>query len=190
MYNLILFASGTGTNAAAIMDWCASTGKARVALVVCNKPGAGVLDIAARNGVPTLLVDRELFRSAGFPDTLRGYSPSLLVLAGFLWKVPDAMVQAFPGQIINIHPALLPAYGGKGMYGHHVHEAVIAAGEKSSGITIHYVNEHYDEGDIIMQAHCPVLKSDTPGALAKRIHKLEHYYFPLTIGYLLANLEG
>lgn len=190
MHSLIIFASGTGTNAAAIIDWCRATGKAGVALVVCNKPGAGVLDIAARNGIPTLLVDRESFRSGEFVHTLKGYNPSLLVLAGFLWKVPEAVVAAFPGRIINIHPALLPAYGGKGMYGHHVHEAVIAAGEKSSGITIHYVNEHYDEGDIIVQAHCPVVPGDTPGTLAKRIHKLEHYYFPLTIGYLLANIEG
>lgn len=188
MHNLILFASGAGTNAAAIIDWCKATGNARVALVVCNKPGAGVLDIAARNGVPTLLVDKGSFRSADFVETLKGYKPSLLVLAGFLWKVPGAVVQAFPGKIINIHPALLPAYGGKGMYGHHVHEAVIAAGEKSSGITIHYVNEHYDEGDIIVQAHCPVLAGDTPETLAKRIHKLEHYFFPLTIGYLLGRM--
>jgi len=189
MHNLIIFASGAGTNAAAIIDWCKSTGKASVALVVCNKPGAGVLDIAARNGIPALLVDRESFRSGDFVETLKGYHPSLLVLAGFLWKVPEAVVAAFPGKIINIHPALLPAYGGKGMYGHHVHEAVIATGELSSGITIHYVNEHYDEGDIIVQAHCPVMQGDDASALAKRIHKLEHYYFPLTIGFLLANAE-
>lgn len=186
MHNLIVFASGAGTNAAAIIAWARDTGKARVVLVVCNKPGAGVLDIAAGNVIPTLLVDRESFAAPGFAAQLAAYQPSLLVLAGFLWKVPAAMVAAFPGCIINIHPALLPAYGGKGMYGHHVHQAVIAAGETASGITIHYVNEHYDEGATILQAHCPVLPGDTAAALAGRIHRLEHYYYPLVIGFLLA----
>jgi phosphoribosylglycinamide formyltransferase-1 len=107
-------------------------------------------------------------------------------LAGFLWKIPDALINAYPGKIINIHPALLPNYGGKGMYGNYVHEAVIAAKEKESGITIHYVDGHYDNGDIIFQARCPVLENDTAASLANRIHQLEHEYYPGVIEKLLA----
>ena len=113
------------------------------------------------------------------------YTPSLIVLAGFLWKIPETIINAFPGKIINIHPALLPGYGGHGMYGHKVHDAVISAQEKESGITIHYVNEAYDEGSIILQARCKIESNDTPGDLASRIHQLEHFYYPRAIEYLL-----
>lgn len=119
---------------------------------------------------------------------LQAYNPSLIVLAGFLWKIPHTLVNSFPEQIINIHPALLPKYGGKGMYGHNVHEAVINAGEKESGITIHYVDEVYDNGCKILQAHCPVASGDTADILAARIHKLEHFFYPRTIEYLLENI--
>jgi len=185
MDNLIIFASGAGTNAAAIINWFKANGKARVSLIVCNKPQAGVLKIAERENIPTLLIDKQSIHSDEFVTTLRSHNPTLIVLAGFLWKIPATMTTAFPKKIINIHPALLPKYGGKGMYGHHVHEAVIAADEQESGITIHYVNEAYDEGNTIVQAHCPVVAGDTPNSLAARIHQLEHYYFPRVIEFLL-----
>lgn len=185
MDNLIIFASGAGTNAAAIINWFKANGKARVSLIVCNKPQAGVLKIAERENIPTLLIDKQSIQSDAFVTTLKSHNPTLIVLAGFLWKIPATMTTAFPDKIINIHPALLPKYGGKGMYGHHVHEAVIAADEQESGITIHYVNEAYDEGNTIVQAHCPVVAGDTPDSLAARIHQLEHYYFPRVIEFLL-----
>lgn len=187
MKSLIIFASGTGTNAAAIIDYFKQRGTASVSLIVCNRQQAGVLEIAKREHIPFLLVDHHTFGEALFLDQLQTYKPDLLVLAGFMWKVPERVVEAFPGAIVNIHPALLPAYGGKGMYGHRVHEAVLAAGERESGITIHYVNEAYDEGAIIVQARCPVAANDTPGTLASRIHKLEHYYYPRTIDFLLGS---
>jgi len=185
MDNLIIFASGAGTNAAAIINWFKANGRARVSLIVCNKPQAGVLKIAERENIHTLLIDKQSIQSDEFVDNLKLHNPTLIVLAGFLWKIPATMTTAFPDKIINIHPALLPKYGGKGMYGHHVHEAVIAAGEQESGITIHYVNEAYDEGNTIVQAHCPVVAGDTPDSLAARIHQLEHYYFPRVIEFLL-----
>lgn len=185
MDNLIIFASGAGTNAAAIINWFKANGKARVSLIVCNKPQAGVLKIAERENIPTLLIDKQSIQSDAFVTTLKSHNPTLIVLAGFLWKIPATMTTAFPDKIINIHPALLPKYGGKGMYGHHVHEAVIAADEQESGITIHYVNEAYDEGNTIVQAHCPVVAGDTTNSLAARIHQLEHYYFPRVIEFLL-----
>ncbi len=188
MHQLILFASGRGSNVQAIIDHFAIQGKARVALIVCNNPQAGVLDIAARHDIPVQLIDKKMFRSEAFIAQLRSYDPALLVLAGFLWKVPEPVVQAFPGRMINVHPALLPKYGGKGMYGSHVHEAVVAAGDKESGITIHYVNEHYDEGATIVQAYCPVHDTDHAGSLAEKIHRLEHFFFPKTVEFLLNQL--
>lgn len=188
MHQLILFASGRGSNVQAIIDHFAANGKAKAALIVCNNAQAGVLDIAAKHNIPVQLIDKKSFRSEAFIAQLQSYNPSLLVLAGFLWKVPETVVQAFPGKIINIHPALLPKYGGKGMYGAHVHEAVVAAGEKESGITIHYVNEHYDEGATIIQAYCPVHAGDHAASLAAKIHRLEHFYFPRTVEYLLDQL--
>lgn len=187
MDQLVIFASGAGSNAAAIIAWFKANNKAKVSLIVCNKPNAGVLKIAEQEGIPTVLIDKESMKSAALVAQLQACNPSLIVLAGFLWKIPETMTSAFPGKIINIHPALLPSYGGKGMYGHHVHEAVIAAGEKESGITIHYVNEAYDEGNTIVQAHCPVLPGDSADTLAGRIHQLEHYYFPRVIEYLLSH---
>lgn len=186
MQSLIIFASGKGSNAAAIIDYFRQNGKARVSLIVTNKKDAGVLDIAEREKIPFLIIDRKTFGETLLIEQLREYAPALIVLAGFLWKIPEALVQAFPGRIINIHPALLPSYGGKGMYGHHVHEAVLAAGDRQSGITIHYVNEAYDEGGTIMQACCPVEADDTPDTLAMRIHRLEHFFFPRTIEFLLS----
>jgi len=185
---LIIFASGTGTNAGAIIEHFKNNGKAKVALIVSNNANAGALDIARREDIPFLVISRQTFREMLLVEQLSDYKPSLVILAGFMWKIPEKIVHTFPGRIINIHPALLPDYGGKGMYGQHVHQAVIAAKEHESGITIHYVNEHYDKGDIILQARCPVNENDTPGELAGRIHKLEHFYYPRAIEFLLENM--
>ncbi|RYD95538.1 MAG: phosphoribosylglycinamide formyltransferase [Sphingobacteriales bacterium] len=178
-HRLALFASGNGSNAQRLMEHFAEHPFAEVTLIVCNKPGAGVIDRAASFHVPVLLIERERFlRGDGYLPELRAAGISFIVLAGFLWKVPPALIEAFRGRIVNIHPALLPAYGGKGMWGRHVHEAVLAAGDAESGITIHYVDEHYDHGDHLFQARCPVLAGDTPDSLAERVHGLEHAHFP------------
>ena len=185
MHSLIIFASGTGTNAAAIIDYFRNNGKARVSLIVSNNAGAGVLEIARKEEIPFLIIDRKTMGETMIIEQMNDYKPSLIVLAGFLWKIPATILHAFAGKVINIHPALLPGYGGKGMYGHHVHDAVIGAGDPESGITIHYVNEVYDDGNIILQARCPVKPGDGPDDLALRIHKLEHYYYPRAIEFLL-----
>ena len=185
MHPLILFASGNGSNVQAVIDYFSKDQQAFVALIVCNNPNAGVLDIAGKHQIPVQLIDRVSFKEDSFIETLQQYNPALIVLAGFLWKIPESVVAAFPGNIINIHPALLPKYGGKGMYGSNVHKAVVAAGEKESGITIHFVNEHYDEGATIIQAHCKLLPEDAAETLAEKIQELEHYFFPRTIEFLL-----
>ena len=149
-----------------------------------------MINIAERAGIPVLMIEKErFFRGDAYLAELQSFRPDLIVLAGFLWKVPLALVAAYPHRIINIHPALLPAYGGKGMYGAHVHKAVIDSGEKLSGITIHYVDEEYDHGGHIFQATCPVLPDDRPEDLAARIHALEHAHFPAVIEELLGNVE-
>lgn len=181
-FSLAIFASGTGSNAQKIIQHFQNHPNIRVALVVSNKPAAGVLDKAAAAAIPTLLIEKErFFRGDSFHPELSSHGIDFIVLAGFLWKVPPALIKAYPSRIINIHPALLPKYGGKGMYGNFVHEAVIAAGEKESGITIHYVDEQYDHGGTIFQVTCPVLTDDTPETLANRIHALEHQHFPAVI---------
>jgi len=158
-------------------------------MVLCNKPGAGVLDRAERLGIETYIFDKEQFYSSGdVASLLLERHTDLVVLAGFLWLVPVDLLRAFPGKVINIHPALLPAYGGKGMYGDRVHAAVLSNREKESGITIHFVNEQYDEGDIIFQARCPVEVGDTPETLAARIHRLEYEHYPAVISGLLDRL--
>lgn len=185
MRSIIIFASGAGSNAKAIIDHFRHNSLAVVSLIVCNKAGAGVLDIAAKEGISVLHMTRDLMLQTSICETLRSYRPDLLVLAGFLWKLPTHIVDAFDGKIINIHPALLPAYSGKGMYGAAVHAEVVRNREGFSGITIHHVNEHYDEGDIIMQARHKLTSDETPESLAAAIHRLEHFYYPRTIEYLL-----
>jgi phosphoribosylglycinamide formyltransferase-1 len=187
MHSLIIFASGTGTNARAIIDYFKKNGKAKVALIVSNKADAGVINIAERENIPFLIINKQTINETLLLEQLQSFNPSLIVLAGFMWKVPDAIVSLFPDRIVNIHPALLPLHGGKGMYGHNVHHAVLEAKDKESGISIHYVNERYDEGNIIVQARCPVQEDDTAGKLANRIHRLEHFYYPRTIEFLLDN---
>ena len=184
--HIAIFASGAGSNARKIIEYFEKRGLAiKVSLIVCNVPGAGVIDIAKEKGIPTLMINKAEFAATGYVESLQNAEIQFIVLAGFLWKVPEVLVRAYPKAIINIHPALLPKYGGKGMYGARVHEAVMAAGEKQSGITIHWVNEHYDEGAIIYQATCEVTPSDTPDTLANKIHALEHAHFAPTIEKLL-----
>jgi formyltetrahydrofolate-dependent phosphoribosylglycinamide formyltransferase len=176
---IAIFASGAGSNAARMIDHFNQHPHIRIALIVCNKPGAGVLDIASKAGIPTLIIEKErFFRGDAYVPVFREAGISFIILAGFLWKVPQALITAFSGSIINIHPALLPNYGGKGMYGRFVHEAVLAAGDPESGITIHFVDEHYDHGAVIFQARCQVLHGDTADSLAMRIHELEHRHYP------------
>jgi len=181
------FASGAGSNAAKIIERFKNHPTIKVCLIVSNKKEAGVLNIAAENHIPTLIIEKEqFFRGDAYVEALQQHQISFIVLAGFLWKVPEKLIAAFPNKIINIHPALLPKYGGKGMYGHFVHEAVIEHKEKESGITIHYVNEQYDEGKHIFQASCTIDATDTPEQLAQKIHSLEHRHFPEQIELLLS----
>jgi len=181
---IVIFASGAGSNAQKIIDHFRNS-PVSVSQIVGNRADAGIVSIARREGIPFLLIERErFFRGDAYLPEIDP-AADLIVLAGFLWKVPDPLIEAFPRRIVNIHPALLPKFGGKGMYGNHVHTAVIGSGETESGITIHYVDGHYDNGDIIFQSACPVQPGDTPEELAARIHTLEHLHYPSTIEKLL-----
>ena len=186
--NIAIFASGTGTNAQQIIDHFASVPSVKVALIVCNKPGAGVLTIADKENIPSLLIEKErFFNGDHYLDELQNNRIGFIVLAGFLWKFPVQLIKAFPKKIINIHPALLPKYGGRGMYGRFVHETVLDNKEKESGITIHYVDELYDHGEIIFQAKSAVDENETPDTLAQKIHKLEHSHYPAVIEKIIMN---
>jgi phosphoribosylglycinamide formyltransferase 1 len=186
MKKIAIFASGAGSNAFKIIDFFENDASAKVVLVLTNNANAGVLDIAQSHGIPTKIFDRNTFyNTAEIPNLLTNKKIDIIALAGFLWLIPDNMVQAFPNKIINIHPALLPKYGGKGMYGHHVHEAVKANNEKESGITIHYVNENYDEGNIILQRNCVISPQDKAQDIAKKVLQLEHKYFPIVLKEVL-----
>ena len=183
---IAIFASGAGSNAGQIINHFAASSNTKIALVVCNKPGAGVLDIADKSGIPTLLIEKErFFYGDNYLPEFEKQKIDFIVLAGFLWKMPVGLIQAYPRKIINIHPALLPKHGGKGMYGSNVHEAVIAARETESGISIHYVDEIYDHGEIIFQAKCEVADNDTAASLAKKIHVLEHTNYPAVISEII-----
>lgn len=190
MTNIAIFASGSGTNAEAIMEHFAGSTTARVALLLSNRADAFALKRAERFGVPTAVFSREEFRDpeGKVARLLKEHRIGFIVLAGFLWLVPNYLTTNYAGRIVNIHPALLPKFGGKGMYGHHVHEAVLAAGESQSGITIHLVNERYDSGDILFQATVPVTPNDTPDSLAEKIHILEHRHFPTVIEQTIQQL--
>lgn len=183
---IAIFASGAGTNAQKIIHYFRNHPFIRVSLVVCNKKEAGVLHIAEQEQIPYIIVEKEkFFRGDAYLPDLAREGIDFIVLAGFLWKIPPALVNKYPGKIVNIHPALLPKYGGKGMYGTHVHEAVIDAREKESGITIHYVDELYDNGRVLFQAKCRVEEGETPESLAAKIHLLEHRYYPEIIEKLV-----
>ena len=186
MKHIAIFASGTGSNARKIIEYFQDSPDVQVALVVSNKKDAGVLDIAQAHGIPVEVINRKLFyETEDLLAVLNRHQVDFIVLAGFLWLMPAYLVRAFSKRMVNIHPALLPKYGGKGMFGMHVHEAVRAANEAETGITIHYVNEHYDEGDIIFQARCPVTPEDSPADIARKVQALEHLHFPGVISQIL-----
>lgn len=185
MKRLAIFVSGGGTNLQRIAEYFAPNPEVELACVVSNNKDAYANQRAKNLGIPLLLVDKPYFNSNQFVDRMKNLDIDLIVLAGFLWLIPQRLIDAFPNKIINIHPALLPKYGGKGFYGHHVHEAVVAAHEKESGITIHYVNEKYDSGNIIFQAKVAISRNDTPDDVAAKIHVLEQMNFPVVIENLL-----
>lgn len=187
MKKIAIFASGTGSNANRIIEHLKASSLAQVTLVLSNNKDAGVLDIAKSFGIPTMVIDRNTFyKTNSLLGVFAKKSIDLIVLAGFLWLVPSYLINAFPNKIINIHPALLPKYGGKGMYGMHIHRAVQAAKEQETGITIHYVNEKYDEGAIIFQKECTIFPEDTAEKIAQRVLILEHKHFPIIIEMLLS----
>lgn len=184
--NIAILASGNGTNAENLIRFFRLAGTAEVQLVLCNRPKAYVLERACKLQVPCRYVPQEEWSDGSrVLAILQEYQIDFIALAGFMAFVPSVVLQAYPGRVVNIHPSLLPKFGGKGMYGQHVHEAVLAAHETESGISIHYVNERYDEGKLIAQYHCPVLPKDTPADLAARVHALEYKYYPLVIENLL-----
>jgi len=186
MKRIAIFASGSGTNAEHIAEYFAKGNVARVEVIYCNNPKAYVIQRAVRLNIPLVLIDREKFYASEVVlRDLQTRNIDLIVLAGFLWLIPGNITRNWRNRIVNIHPALLPSYGGKGMYGMVVHEAVIDSGDKESGITIHLVDELYDKGDILLQVKCPVLPDDTPETLAGKIHQLEYEHFPKAIEKML-----
>jgi len=191
MIKVAIFASGAGSNAQKIIDHFRAHSSVKISLIVCNKPAAGVLQIAEKEAIPTLIIEKEqFFRGDHYVHALKAHDISFIILAGFLWKIPGGLVEAFRGHIINVHPALLPKYGGKGMYGQFVHAAVIEAAEKESGITIHFVDEQYDHGSTIFQATCEITPNDTPETLAQKIHALEHAHFPRVAEEVILQLKS
>lgn len=188
--NIAIFASGSGTNAENIVRYFAGSEIASVKLILSNNPEALVLKRAEALNVKTSVFDRNIFyKDTTILQLLKENQIDLIILAGFLWLIPKYLIEEYSDRIINIHPALLPKYGGKGMYGLHVHQAVISGGDKESGITIHYVNDKYDEGNIIFQEQCKIDPGDTPEKLAEKIHQLEYKYYPQIIEKIIRSLE-
>ena len=185
MKRLSIFVSGNCTNLQRIAEYFSDNNTVEIANVVCNNPKAYSFERAKNLGIPLQMITKAEFNSEDFVNEMQSLNIDLIVLAGFLWKIPENLIKAFPNKIVNIHQALLPKYGGKGFYGEHVHEAVVAAKEAHSGITVHYVNEIYDSGEIILQAHVALEAGETPDSLAAKIHKLEQTYFPVAIEYVL-----
>lgn len=185
--NLAIFASGAGSNAKKIIEYFNHHPSVKPALVVCNNPKAGVKEIAGNFEIPLLMIEKSrFFKEDAYLTELEKHDIHYIILAGFLWKIPDLIIEKYADKIINIHPALLPKYGGKGMYGKFVHEAVINNHEKESGITIHLVDEHYDHGKHLFQTTCTIEPSDTTDSLAEKIHQLEHKHFaPVIEQYIL-----
>ena len=189
MKNIAIFASGTGTNAENLIHFFRTSKNGKVSLVLTNRKDAGVINRAQSLDVEVIVFNREQFyQSEEMLSLLFERDIDFVVLAGFLWLVPDYLLKSFENKMINIHPALLPKYGGKGMFGHHVHSAVIENRESESGITIHKVNREYDEGSIVFQARCEVKADDTADTLASRIHQLEYEHFPVVVEKLLKEL--
>ena len=189
MKRIVLFASGSGSNAENIIRYFSNSRELEFPFIISNRSEAMVHERAKQLMIPSFTFKKNDFENGKVLDFLQDNNIDFIVLAGFLLKIPDNLLEAFPNRIINIHPALLPKFGGKGMYGLHVHEAVVAAGEKESGITIHYVNENYDEGQIIFQAHCAVSPDDSPNDVAEKVHALEYEHFPRVIGEVASLLK-
>ena len=190
MTRIAILASGSGSNAEEITRYFSQSEEAEVVLILTNNPSAYVLERAKRLNVPTEVFSREeLMKTDKVLNILKNYDIDFIVLAGFLLLVPKNLIEAFPDRIVNIHPALLPKYGGKGMYGDRVHTAVKEAGDLESGITIHFVNDHYDEGTTIFQATCPITNEDTPETLARKVHALEYKYYPEVIASVISKLS-
>lgn len=185
MKKIAVLASGNGSNAEEIISHFKKSKKAEVALIASNKKDAYVLERAKKHGIPYFIFNKADLEEGKLEERLVQQDIDLIVLAGFLLKVPDSLIDSFPDKIINIHPALLPKFGGKGMYGIRVHQAVIEKGEKKTGITIHYVNNNYDEGKVIFQESLDILPGDSPEDIAEKVHELEHKYFPKVIESLL-----
>lgn len=182
MKNIVLFASGSGTNVQNIAEFFSKDATARVAAVFCNNPKAYVIQRCEKLGIPCILFNRsDFYKSERVLELVQAFEADVVVLAGFLWLIPENLIEAYPNRIINIHPALLPDFGGKGMYGMYVHEAVIAARKSESGITIHLVNKEYDKGKQLFKAQTPIAEDDTAESLAKKIHELEQKHFPMVI---------
>lgn len=180
--NIAIFASGSGSNAERLTEYYAANAEINVSLFLTNNKSAGVIERGYRLGIPTVIFNKSSFtKSDRIVNLLVNQQIDYVILAGFLWLIPASLLEAFPKKIINIHPALLPKYGGKGMWGHHVHEAVVANKETESGITIHLVNEEYDKGEILFQASCPVSPTDSPADVAAKIQQLEHVHFPRVV---------
>lgn len=187
MKNIAIFASGSGTNAENMVQYFSKSENIKVAVVLSNNRNAGVHARMDKLGVPSYTFSKEEFAAGGpILACLASYKVDLIVLAGFLNKISAPLLKAYPGKIVNIHPALLPKYGGKGMYGMHVHEAVVSAGETESGITIHLIDEQYDAGTSLFQARCPLLPTDTPEDVAAKVHTLEYRYYPEVVERLLS----
>jgi phosphoribosylglycinamide formyltransferase-1 len=191
MINVALFASGNGTNAENLINYFSASKEVKIKLVVTNNADAGIVKRAEAHKKNIQIISKQALASYTdqIIDFLQTEKVDLIVLAGFLLKIPEKLIQAFPNRIINIHPALLPKHGGKGMYGHHVHKAVIDANEKESGITAHYVNEEYDKGAIILQAVCRVDENETVETLSEKIHELEYFYFPKAVEKVIETLK-
>jgi phosphoribosylglycinamide formyltransferase-1 len=188
MKHIAIFASGTGTNTRNIINYFHQNPEVNIECIIVNNPKAKVIDIANEANVPYYIITKkDLFESDRVVELLKKSKIDLVVLAGFLWLIPSNLLQEFSDRIINIHPALLPKYGGSGYYGMKVHESVINAKEKETGITIHYVNENFDEGEIIFQKSIPVEENDSPESVAQKIHKLEYEWYPKIIEQLLAS---
>ncbi|MBQ7222148.1 MAG: phosphoribosylglycinamide formyltransferase [Bacteroidales bacterium] len=186
--NLAVFASGAGTNAENLIKYFSQSDTYRVTVVFCNRKDAYVLERAKKLDIPSIVFNREQLTDGTVGNILKDHNIYAVILAGFLMMVPEYLIREYEGRIINIHPALLPAYGGKGMHGMHVHNAVVAAGERESGITVHIVDEQYDHGKTIFQARCKVEPTDSPDDVAAKIHLLEQAYFPQAVDNYLRSL--
>ena len=185
MKKIVVFASGSGSNAENIIVHFNKKNIAEVVAIFSNNENAKVLDRAKKFNIPTIVFSKEEFSTDVVLEKLKSFQPDLIVLAGFLLKFPQNIIESYPNQIINIHPALLPKYGGKGMYGMYVHKSVLENKEIETGISIHYVNEHYDEGNIIFQKNISLENCTTPEEIAEKVHQLEHQYFPKVIEQIL-----